>query len=238
MVTCTAMASGILLANPSRNLPFPPQHPIQLRIHELIPLAQVFALATFVTHAELDKNPSRSGVVLEMRREDAVQLQVFKSVAQHLASCFGRVALSPIRHAQPVAEFGVLVLGIDAQPDAADLAAVTAQRGRQPELARLLCEGKKVPSILLGVGMCNAQSGGRNFPRPNQRQQFGDIGLGVRAQLQPRSFEGWRRDRGHSARASAMPASAPPRHSRLLLRTLVSISPHWPCSKYDMVSNA
>src|ERR1700685_3337530 len=105
MVTCTAIALGILLGNLSGNLPgiLPlwPQDAIQLRIHKLVPLAKMLALAAFVTHAELSQNLSRGGIVFEMRSENSVQLQIFKSVAQHFPSCLCGVALPPIRRAQP-----------------------------------------------------------------------------------------------------------------------------------------
>src|SRR5579859_1833091 len=130
MVTCTAMASGILLANLPGNLPFLPQDPVQLRIHELIPLAQMFPLAAFIAHAELLQNPAGRGIVLEMRGEDAMQTEVFESVAQDFTRGLGGVALAPVWNAQPVAQFAVLMLRLQAQADAADLASVSPERDR------------------------------------------------------------------------------------------------------------
>ena len=64
----------MLLGFLTRNIPLRPQDAVKLRIHELVPLAQVLALAAFVTHAELQQNSSRGRIMLEMRSEDAVQL--------------------------------------------------------------------------------------------------------------------------------------------------------------------
>ena len=104
------------------------------------------------------------------------------------------------------------------------------------------CASQKVSRVLFGVGMRNAQRGGGDLPRANEWDQFRDVGLGVGTQLEPHRLERGRHvhmnDHVQSARASAIPASAPPRHSRLLLKRLASISPHWPCSKNAMVSNA
>ena len=63
---CTAIASGILLANAVSLLPFPMQDAVKLRIHELIPLAQMFALAAFIAHAQLPQNSAGSGIVPEV----------------------------------------------------------------------------------------------------------------------------------------------------------------------------
>src|SRR5579859_8141876 len=137
MVTCTAMASGILLAILPGNLPFLPQNSVQLRIHELIPLAQVLALAAFVAHPKLHQNPPGNPVVFEMRGKDAVQAKILKSVAQHFSRSLCRIALSPVRHTEPVAEFAVLMLVVDAQPNAANLPPVSAEGDRQPDFAGL-----------------------------------------------------------------------------------------------------
>ena len=86
--------------------------------------------------------------------------------------------------------------------------------------------------------MSDAQSGRGDFARADQRQQFGDVCLGIRTQPESRRFERRVGTHDQSARATAIPASAPPRHSRLFAKILASINPHWPCSKNDMVSNA
>src|ERR1700683_3809011 len=185
------MASGILLAI----LPFLPQHAVQLRVHELIPLAQMFALAAFVAHAQLHQNAAGRWIVPEVRGEDAMQTKVNESVAQHFTRSLSRVSLAPIGHAQPVAKFGVLVWVLDAEAYAANLTAITAQGGRQPDLAGLLREGEECPCVLLGVWMRKATRSRRHLPRTDQGHQFSDVGLTVRAQFQPRGFE--RRKRGH-----------------------------------------
>src|SRR5215469_18927732 len=107
------MASGILLASLPGNQPFLPQEPVQLGIDELIPLAEMLALASLIAHAELFQNSARSWIVFEVRREDSVQAEVLESVAEHLLPRFGRVALSPIRHSKPVAELSMMVLLFD-----------------------------------------------------------------------------------------------------------------------------
>jgi hypothetical protein len=74
------------------------------------------------------------------------------------------------------------MLFIDSQADTADLPLIVAESYRQPEPVRLTNEGKEVARILFGIGMCNSQRGGGNFAGADQRQEFGDVGLGVRAQ--------------------------------------------------------
>src|ERR1700733_13363250 len=132
------MASGILLAL----LPFLPQHAVQLRLHELLPLAQIFVLPDFVAHAQLHQNAAGRWIVPEVRGEDAMQTKVNESVAQHFPRSLGRISLSPIGHAQPVAKFGMLVWVLDAEAYPANLTAITAQGGRQPDLAGLLREAQ------------------------------------------------------------------------------------------------
>src|SRR5215469_7023278 len=117
----------------------------------------MFALAAFVAHAQLAQNVSRRRIVLEMRGKDAVQAEIAESEAQHFAPGLGGVTLSPIRDSQPIAEFGVLVMSIDAQADAADLPPVAAQGNGQPDLVGILRYDQKPARILVAVGIRNAQ---------------------------------------------------------------------------------
>ena len=73
----------------------------------------MFPLTAFIAHAKFLQDSARCGIVFEVRREDSVQAEIFESVAEYLLRRFGRVALSPIRHPKPIAEFGMLVLLFD-----------------------------------------------------------------------------------------------------------------------------
>src|SRR5438270_11804593 len=101
-----------------------------------------------------------------------MQMKHFKTIAQHFSRGFGRVALAPIRQAEPVSNFGMLMLRIDAKADAADLPAVSAQSDCQPQFISILSESKKSSGVLFGIGMSNAQRRRRDFARSDQRQQF------------------------------------------------------------------
>src|SRR3974390_2799280 len=226
MVTCTAIASGILLANLLFLLPFPPQDAVQLGINKLVPFAQIV---------------SRGGILFEMGGVNAMQAEIFESVTQHLSRRLGGIALAPILHAQPIAQFGVLMRRVDAETDATDLASVdltftAAQRDGQPDLAGFLRQKQEVPRILLGIGMCDSQCGSCYFARADERKKLGDIFVAIGPQPQPCGFKCG--SHVQSARANAMPPRAAARQSRLLQRMLISISPHWPCSKNDIVSKA
>ena len=137
-------------------------------------------LTALVAHAQLAQDISRCWIVLEMRGEDAVQAEVVKTVTQHRARSFGGIPLSPVGNAEPIAEFSVLMLGVNRQADAADLPPVAAQRDGQPDLVRIFYRQKRA-RILLGVGMRNAQRRRCHFARTNQRHQFRNVGFGVAA---------------------------------------------------------
>src|SRR4029077_19517959 len=109
----------------------------------------MFALAAFVAHPKLHQNPARAWVLFEMRGEDAVQPKVCESVPQHFLPRLCRIALSPVREAKPVTKFGVVMLVVDAQPDAANLPPVGTQGNRQPDLVRLPSKSQKVSGILI-----------------------------------------------------------------------------------------
>ena len=46
----------------------------------------------------------------EMRGKNTVQPETIKCVSQHLATGFGGVPMSPIRNAEPIAEFGMSMI--------------------------------------------------------------------------------------------------------------------------------
>src|SRR5580698_5388246 len=228
------MATGILLARP----PFFAQDAIQLRIDIPVPLAQMLALAALIAHTELAKNSTGRRIVPEMRSIDSVQPQILKSVTHHLSRGFGCVTLSPIRDAEPVANLSMLMLQVEAQSHAANLPPIGAQRDCQPKFVGFLSKLQEASGILLRIRMRDAQRSCRDFARANQRQQLRNVSLRISAQPEPRRFKRGTRFLIHRALASAMPANAPPRHSRLLPKILASISVHCPCSKKDMLSNA
>src|SRR5437660_25720 len=100
---------------------------------------------------------------------------------------------------------------LDAKADASDLAGVAAHRDGQPEFVAIFRELEKSFCVLFGVRVRDAQSGRGDFARADQRQQFGDVCLGVRTKTEAWRFEGWVGTHHQSARATAIPASAPPR---------------------------
>src|SRR5437660_10407348 len=198
----------------------------------------MFALAAFVPHSQLLQNVSGCRIVLKVRRKNPVQPEILKSVTNYFARSLSRVALSPEGNSQPVAQLGMLMLQLKAQANPADLSPICPERDGQPQLVRLFRKFEKSPRVLFCVRMRNAQRRGCDLARADQRQQFRNIFLAVRTNPQPLGFERRRASHVQSARASAIPAKAPARQSRLLPTTFASISPHWPCSKNDMLSNA
>src|SRR5579871_2510625 len=173
-----------------------------------------------------------------MRGKDAMQSKILKSVTDHFLCGLRRVTQAPVLHAQPITEFGVPMLRFQAQADAANLPPVVTECDSQPDLVRFVGESKECPCVLLGVRMRNAQRGRGYLAASDQRQQLSYIRLVVWTQPEPRGLKRRFGVHCHKARATAIPASAAPRQSRLLLKILTSIRPHWPPSKNDMVSKA
>src|SRR5579864_8181201 len=100
-----------------------------------------------------------------MRGKDAVQTKVLESVAQDFPRRFRRIALSPIRHANPVAKLGMLMFQGKSQANAsAQLSAIALSDG-ETDFVIVVAPGKEVSCFPLGVGMRNAQRGRRDFPR-------------------------------------------------------------------------
>ena len=86
----------------------------------------MFSLAAFVAHPQFRQDSSGAGIVLEVQCEDAVQMQLFKTVAHEYPRGFRGIALPPIGHAHPVAQFGMLMLLVDHQPNAANQLSIGA----------------------------------------------------------------------------------------------------------------
>src|SRR3954447_18751607 len=198
----------------------------------------MFALAALVTHAQLLENVSGCWIMFEMRRKNAVQSKLLKSITQYCPRRLCRIPQPPIGNSQPVAKFGMLMLLVEAQANPANLPFVRAASDSQPQLPWLLHQFEERTCIFFGVRMRDAQRRGGDFPRSNQRQEFCSIRVLVRTNPQPLGFECRSMFHIQSARASAMPPSAPAKQSRLLAKMLTSIRSHWPCSKKDMLSNA
>jgi hypothetical protein len=120
--------------------------------------------------------------VLKMRGEDTMQLEIFEALAQHLSRRFGRIAFSPIRRSEPVAKLGVLVLLVDTQANATDLASIIAESNRQPDPGGILEKDEKVSGVLLGIGMRDAEGCGCHFARADQRHQFRYVAFAIGTQ--------------------------------------------------------
>ncbi len=82
-------------------------------------------------HANFAENVSRCHILLEVPREDSVQAELFKSIADHRLRRFRGLTVAPVRSANPVAEFSVLVLHLGMEPDAAAKPPITAQSHQQ-----------------------------------------------------------------------------------------------------------
>jgi hypothetical protein len=102
-----------------------------------------------------------------MRREDAVQVKIFKAIPQHFARGLRGITVSPIGHAQPVAEFGMLMGFTESQADAADLSSIAAQGNREPEFVRLIRQSHEFLGILLCIGVSDAAATSRAPIRGN-----------------------------------------------------------------------
>src|ERR1700692_3092356 len=124
-----------------------------------------------------------------MRSEDAVQSKIFESVAQKFSRRLRRIALSPVRHAQPVAQFGLLMLQGKPQADASAQTSALAKSNGEADFVVAVTPGKEISCFLLGVGMRNAQRGRRDFSRSDEGHQFRDVGLAEGTQLQPGGLE-------------------------------------------------
>jgi hypothetical protein len=90
------------------------QHPVQIEVVEFAPLADMRPLAAFVSHADLLQDARRCCILPDAGRIDTSQLQRFEAVVQCRARCFGRITTSPKGNSNPVAEFGVLMILVDA----------------------------------------------------------------------------------------------------------------------------
>src|SRR5258708_36975032 len=125
MVTCTAIAPGILRLLPGRGHFFA-ENGVHLQINKFAPFENSLPRTTLVLHANLAKNVSRSFVALEVSGEDAVEIELLESVADNGARRLRSVAVAPERNANPIAEFGALMLHVGGEPHPAAQTAVRA----------------------------------------------------------------------------------------------------------------
>ncbi len=107
------------------------QDSVGLHVEELVPLLDVLAQPTFVTHSQFLHDPTRGGIVAEVVRMDAVEAEFAKGVSQHGVSRFCAVAAAPIRFADPITQFGVFLREVEGQADGPDeFAAVLPYNGK------------------------------------------------------------------------------------------------------------
>src|SRR5579864_5771759 len=103
------------------------------------------------------------------------------------------------------------------QADSSAQKTAIAQSDGEPHLV-VAASGEEVACFRLGVRVRNAQRGSSDVTRSDERHQLRDVVFGEWTQFQPLGFESRMLVHVQRARASAMPASAPPRHRRLLLK--------------------
>src|SRR5579864_7283333 len=104
------------------------------------------------------------------------------------------------------------------QADSSAQTTAIAKSDGEPHLVVVAASGEEVACFRLGVRVRNAQRGSSDVTRSDERHQLRDVVFGEWTQFQPLGFESRRLVHVQRARASAMPASAPPRHRRLLLK--------------------
>lgn len=81
-----------------------------MNVNELAPLDHGFARAALILHAEFQKDSTRCWITFKVAGENAVQLDIFESVPHDLTGGFGGVSVAPEGNANPVTEFGPLML--------------------------------------------------------------------------------------------------------------------------------
>src|SRR5262252_5523832 len=115
----------------------------------------------------------------------------FEPVPDHRARGFGSEALSPVGNTQPVAELRMFVGLVHAKADASVKLAIGCERDRETRFRSRLPGAclNEVPAVLLGVGVRNAQGGGRNLASSRKAYQVGDVGGGVGTQGEARGLQ-------------------------------------------------
>src|SRR5258706_16426065 len=100
MVTCTAMAIGILRPLPDRY--FLAKNGVHLQINKFAPLENGLPRTALVLHANFAKNVSGCPVALEVSGEDAVECELLESVLDNGPGCLGCVAVAPVGNTDPI----------------------------------------------------------------------------------------------------------------------------------------
>lgn len=159
----------LILRRTGACFPFATENSVAFYVQERAPFVLVLAQGAFVAHAEFGENPGGGGIVGHAGGGDAVQLQGFESVANHGLGSLGGIAVSPVGNADPVAEFGMVVLGFDPEADAAAEHAVSAQRDGAADfvvgLVKCVGFGDEIFRVFFGIGMRDAQGHGRHIAR-------------------------------------------------------------------------
>src|SRR5438067_6018442 len=99
MVTCTAMALGILLPLSSHVFA---KDRISFDVDETVQFPKRLPQPTFVSHADFLQNSSRSVIAWKMGGIDAVEFEVFESISHYGLCRLSGVTVSPERHTNPI----------------------------------------------------------------------------------------------------------------------------------------
>jgi len=154
----------------------------------------VIAQAAFVAHADFPQDSRGGYIAREVRGVDPLQVECVESILQNRGGRFSRVATAPVWNPNPVAEFGVVMRGLDAKAYTTTQLARVAKGDRktdaEPKIRVCMAAGNEVHRILLVVGMWNSQCGGGHFTRACQSDQVCGIGEGMRAQPETIRLEG------------------------------------------------
>src|ERR1700687_4515074 len=116
MVTCPAMAIGILRLLPDRGHFFA-KDGVHLQIHKFSPLENGPPGRTLVLHSDFAKDISGGLVALEVSREDAVKIEVFESMPDNHPRRLCGITVAPEGNADPIAELGAVMLHVRVQVD-------------------------------------------------------------------------------------------------------------------------
>src|SRR5436189_3119037 len=130
MVTCTAMALGILLPLSSHVFA---KDGVLFDVNKTVQFPKRLPHATFILHADFLQNSSRGVIAQKMGGIDAVEFEVFESISHYGPCRLGGVTISPERHTNPITKFCALVVIIGMKADAAAQATVFANPDQQPK---------------------------------------------------------------------------------------------------------
>src|SRR5215470_7777316 len=99
MVTCTAIALGILLHASQEVFA---KNGVAFEINELVPLTNCLSHSPLVLHSELFENFAGRVVSGEMRGENTIEFQLLKAIANNRPGRLCGVAVAPKWYANPV----------------------------------------------------------------------------------------------------------------------------------------